>query len=432
MKSIRVLYDISVLGQGHFDPRARTGIYRVIEEVALGLACSPEVELRFCASTGNYFQCVEYLRSHPRLLKCAFEITPMQRLTLKIDSLVDRVTERLKENTSSFARLYLVLRRKSFKISAAILKAIVPAISGDELSTADIYHSVYFPIPRGIRRYENLKLFQTVYDLIPILFPEYVDASQSSVINDVMKSLDEKTDVLCISESTKKDLCALVKAVDPARVSVTHLAASNNFYKCDDRVKIDSVRQKYSVPAGVKYVLSLSTLEPRKNIALTIRAFSRLIKENGIEDLVLVLAGAKGWKYDEIFKELSVSDHVSRKIFVTGFVPDEDVAPLYSGALMFVFPSFYEGFGLPPLEAMQCGVPVITSNNSSLPEVVGDAGIMIDAGDEDALCGAMARIYRDQALREELSRRSIERARKFSWDRCVAQTIEAYKKSLSM
>lgn len=432
MKAIRVLYDISVLGQSHFDPRARTGIYRVIEEVALGLARATEIELRFCASTGNYYQCAEYLQSHPRLLKCAFEITPMQRLILKIDSLVGRVTEGLKDNTSSFARLYLVLWRKLFKISAAILKAAVPAISGDELSTADIYHSVYFPIPRVIRGCKNLQFFQTVYDLIPVLFPEYVDASQSSVIREVMRSLNQKANVLCISEATRRDLCARVKAVDPARVFVTHLAASNNFYKCNDRVKIDSVRQKYSIPAGVKYVLSLSTLEPRKNIALTIRAFARLIHENGTGDLILVLAGAKGWKYDEIFKELSVSDVAKQRIIITGYIPDEDMAPLYSGAIMFVYPSFYEGFGLPPLEAMQCGVPVITSNNSSLPEVVGDAGIMIDAGDEDALCEAIMRIRSDPALRDELSKKSIDRARMFSWERCVAQTVEAYKKALSM
>ena len=122
MKAIRILYDISVLGQSHFDPRARSGIFRVIEELARGLAYSQEIELRFCASTSNYFQCAEYLRSHPGLLKCAFEMSPMQRLILKIDSLVDRVTERLKDNVSSFARLYFVLWRKLFKISGRYSK----------------------------------------------------------------------------------------------------------------------------------------------------------------------------------------------------------------------------------------------------------------------------------------------------------------------
>lgn len=430
MKPTRVLYDISVLGQGHYDSRARTGIYRVIEELARGLARSPEVDLRFCASRGNLFQCGEYLKTHPEFSNCQFGMSAMQRLIAGLDSLIRQMTLRIDAGGSFFKKISLMLGRRFTKLASAVLKAIVPAISSSELSGADIYHSLYFPIPRGFRRYNNLRLFQTVYDLIPILFPEYVDASQKSVICEVMKSLDEKTSVLCISESTKKDLCAHMRAVDPEKVFVTHLAASDNFYQCDDKVKIDSVRQKYSIPAA-KYILGLSTMEPRKNIALTIRAFTRLIKENGIDDLILVLAGVKGWKYDEIIRELSVSDEARRKIIVTGFVPDEDLAPLYSGALMFAYPSFYEGFGLPPLEAMQCGVPVVTSNTSSLPEVVGDAGIMIDPHDEEALCRAMERIYRNPALREDLSKKSIARARMFRWDRCVAQTIEAYKKSLS-
>jgi len=431
MRPIRVLYDISVLGQGHFDPRARTGIFRVIEELARGLARSPELDMRFCASRGNYFQCGEYLITHPEFSNRPFEMSAMQRLISGLDSLIRQMTLCIDAGGSSFKKISLMLGRRFVKLAAAVLKMIVPAISVSELSAADIYHSMYFPVPRGFRRYKNLRLFQTVYDLIPVLFPDYVDSSQKTVISEVMKALDEKTSVLCISESTKKDLCAHVRAVDPAKVFVTHLAASDSFYPCGEKVKIDSVRQKYSIPTGTQYVLGLSTLEPRKNIALMIRAFARLINDSRIEDLVLVLAGAKGWKYDEIFRELSVSDKAQQKIIVTGFVPDEDLAPLYSGALMFVYPSFYEGFGLPPLEAMKCGVPVITSNNSSLPEVVGDAGIMIDAHDEEALCGAMARIYRDPALREDLSKKSIARARMFSWDRCVAQTIEAYKKSLS-
>jgi len=352
----------------------------------------------------------------------------MQRLIAMLDSLVYRVTERLKGNISSSARFYFVFGRKLFKISAAILKAVVPAISISELSAADIYHSVYFPFPRGFRRYKNLRLFQTVYDLIPVLFPDYVDSSQKTVISEVMKALDEKTSVICISESTKKDLCARVRAVDPARVFVTHLAASDNFYKCNDRVKIDSVRQKYSIPAGAGYILGLSTLEPRKNIALTIRAFARLINDSRIEDLVLVLAGVKGWKYDDIFRELSVSDKAQQKIIVTGFVPDEDLAPLYSGALMFVYPSFYEGFGLPPLEAMKCGIPVISSNTSSLPEVVGDAGIMVEPNDINSICKAILEVYNNDSIRNDLSLKSLERSKMFSWEKTVSRIIDAYKK----
>jgi glycosyltransferase involved in cell wall biosynthesis len=140
-----------------------------------------------------------------------------------------------------------------------------------------------------------------------------------------------------------------------------------------------------------------------------------------------VLVGTKGWDFDRIFREIERDSDIQARIVVTGFVPDEDLAALYTSSIGFVYTSLYEGFGLPPLEAMQCGVPVITSNNSSLPEVVGDAGMMVDAKDEDALCQSMLRVYQSESLREQMSKKSLEQAAKFSWEKCVQQTIEGYK-----
>ena len=188
-------------------------------------------------------------------------------------------------------------------------------------------------------------------------------------------------------------------------------------------------RAKYGILDG-PYILSLSTLEPRKNIDHTIRCFARLIRDENIRDLNLVLVGTKGWDFDRIFGELTNHDQLRDRIIVTGYVADEDLSAIYSGARMFVYPSFYEGFGLPPLEAMQCGVPVITSNTSSLPEVVGNAGLMVDPKDGDALCQAMFDIYRQPSLRDDLSRRSIERSRAFSWDICARETVRAYRSAL--
>jgi glycosyltransferase involved in cell wall biosynthesis len=151
------------------------------------------------------------------------------------------------------------------------------------------------------------------------------------------------------------------------------------------------------------------------------------VREQSLHELRLVLVGAKGWDYDRIFEVIESFDIPRSYIILTGYVADEDLAALYSGALAFIYLSLYEGFGLPPLEAMQCGVPVITSNTSSLPEVVGDAGIMVDPRDENAICQSIFDVYRDQSLRDQMSRRSIERAQLFSWDRTVHETIAAYK-----
>ena len=162
-----------------------------------------------------------------------------------------------------------------------------------------------------------------------------------------------------------------------------------------------------------------------------IRCYAQLVANRQIGDMRLVMVGTRGWKMESIFAELEKLGPLSDRVIVTGFVPDEDLAPIYSHASMFVYPSLLEGFGLPPLEAMQCGVPVITSNTSSLPEVVGDAGIMVPPSDTDALCQAMATLFQDRELHDRLASRARERAATFSWARCAAETVEAYRAALN-
>ena len=171
----------------------------------------------------------------------------------------------------------------------------------------------------------------------------------------------------------------------------------------------------------------MCTLEPRKNLRHLVDVFNRIRPE--LDDSTrLVLVGTKGWEIEKLFDKLRPSER--KAIVVTGYVEDEDLSPLYSDAIAFVYPSLYEGFGLPPLEAMQCGLPVITSDNSSLPEVVGDAGLLVSAVSEDALGDAMLRVYRDKALREHLVSAGRKRASQFSWKRCGDITIAAYRDAM--
>lgn len=237
--------------------------------------------------------------------------------------------------------------------------------------------------------------------------------------------------IICVSHSTKNDLCNYRNSIDSFHVFVTHLAASEIFYPCHNSEEICSIKKKFQIP-DVPYILSLNTLEPRKNIAHTIRCFVKLVEQEKIKDLCLVIVGRKGWGYDDICAELSSFSSLRERIIITGYVANENLAALYSDAVAFVFPSFYEGFGLPPLEAMQCGVPVITSNTSSLPEVVGDAGIMVSPADGDALCQSMLEIYRNPSLQKTMSMKSIEQAKKISWQKCTQETIHAYKTALSV
>ena len=217
--------------------------------------------------------------------------------------------------------------------------------------------------------------------------------------------------------------------INPGKVIVTELAASEMFYKSSDKEYNKYIQHKYSIP-NLPYILSLCTLEPRKNILTAIRSFAKMIEQEHIADLNLVLVGTKGWNFDQIFEEIDNSKKLKNRIIITGFIPDQDLAAIYSDALFFVYPSFYEGFGLPPLEAMRCGIPVITSNTSSLPEVVGNAGIMIEPTDEDALSAAMLAIYQNSELRKSLTEKSLFRASQFSWAKCAQETINAYSQSL--
>ncbi|MDZ7935437.1 MAG: glycosyltransferase family 1 protein [Emticicia sp.] len=202
------------------------------------------------------------------------------------------------------------------------------------------------------------------------------------------------------------------------------------FYQETDKEKIADTLKKYNIPANSKHLLSVSTLEPRKNIERTIRAFLKLIQQEHINDLNLVLVGTKGWQFDGIFEEIKSNPALKERIITTGFVADGDLAALYSSAIGFVYPSLYEGFGLPPLEAMQCGTPVISSTKSSIPEVVGDSGILVEPTDETAISAAMLKFYQNENFRNELSQKALLQATKFSWERFTDEHIEIYQKIL--
>jgi len=215
--------------------------------------------------------------------------------------------------------------------------------------------------------------------------------------------------------------------MSPDRCSVAPLAAAPSFRPVSDLAAIAATRARYGIPEG-EYFLSLAAPQPRKNLAHLIRCFFRLLDEHHLPDTYLVLAGSKdlGWMYDEIFTAAESSlKHRSRVIF-TGYVADEDLAALYSGAVALVYPSLYEGFGLPALEAMACGTAVITSNTTALPEVVGNAGLVVDPTDADELCEAMLTVVEDDEVRQELGRRGLKRAAEFSWERCAEETARVY------
>ncbi|AEK19265.1 group 1 glycosyl transferase [Methanococcus maripaludis X1] len=288
----------------------------------------------------------------------------------------------------------------------------------------DIIHDTYHFAPFIFLK--KFKKIITVYDISPILYPK--THKYSRVIMHkyffpiILKSSDK---IISISENTKRDIMDHFK-IPEDKIKVIPLASNKNFKKLDEN-DILKIKSKYNFE--YPFILYVGTLEPRKNIPNLLKAFYSIKKQEITHKLVI--AGGKGWKYQEIFKTIKKLNLQNDVIF-TGYVPDEDLPGLYNAADLFVYPSLYEGFGLPPLEAMQCGTPVITSNTSSLPEVVGDAGIMINPYDVDELANKMYEVLTNEDLGNELSKQGIERAKLFSWKKCAEEHLKVYKEVYNM
>jgi glycosyltransferase involved in cell wall biosynthesis len=420
---IKILYDASVLSVGHYF--AKAGIVRVVENLFDGLLKTPECSVTaYVPSAFHLHPTIDAIEERYGNAVSLLPLATRRSLYVKLKNVLLEGTAG-KESVGKFRKWslfcgsYLFEQPRSDKLSIAN-------------QIADIYHTPFRPLyadPQGIRASQR---FLTVYDLIMIRYPHFYPTitRKFNIVRRAIESLTPNDWTLCISNSTKKDLCEYRPDLDPDRIVVTHLAASSTFRPCPESTIIAKVRQKYRIPEG-QYILSLGTLEPRKNLPRLMRSFADLVQQERISDLSLVLVGEKGWQYDDIFKELKSTGLKDDRIIFTGFVPDCDLSALYSSALSFAYMSYYEGFGLPPLEAMQCGVPVITSNTSSLPEVVGNAGIMVPPDDGDGICQAILDLYQNSSLRSGLAAKSLERASLFSWKRCVRETVEAYKKSLN-
>jgi glycosyltransferase involved in cell wall biosynthesis len=299
------------------------------------------------------------------------------------------------------------------------------------LEGADIFHSTLSPLPGAAPGVRGPRRFLTVYDVFPQLMPALSWQGADAWSRRMTDSVGPGDWVLAISQYTKNDLLTLRPDLDPERVVVTYLGADRDrFYPCDDGERRAATRRRYGIPEGVPYLLSVGSLVPHKNLPHLLRTFAELVRTERVGDLHLVLTGPKAWDSDAFGALLGGADARRERVILTGHVDDEELAPLYSGALAFVFPSLYEGFGLPPLEAMQCGVPVIASDAASLPEVVGDGGILVGPHDGDALAQAVLDVYGDAAGRARLAARALARAACFSWERYADETVAAYRRAL--
>jgi glycosyltransferase involved in cell wall biosynthesis len=287
----------------------------------------------------------------------------------------------------------------------------------------DLAHVPYFASPL----FSAVPTVVTVHDLIPLILPAYRGSPLVRLYTRLVAAAARKAEaIITVSQASRQDIVRYLH-ISPERVHVTYEAAGEAFQPVKNEDQRTAIRQKYALPE--RYLLYLGGFDQRKNLSALLRAFALLV--NRQQRPRLVIAGQVPARESPMFpdpRRLVRELGVEERVIFTGWVPEEDKPPLYSGATAFVFPSLYEGFGLPAAEALACGTPVIASNRSSLPEVVGEGGILVEPTDAEALAEAMKVLLVDDALRAELRQSALVQAAKFSWKQTALETLAVYRK----
>ena len=300
-------------------------------------------------------------------------------------------------------------------------RARLPIPIETAIGRVDLFHEPDFVLPPTL---PHTPTVLTVHDLTFVRDPESAFPRLRRYLNRVVpRSVARATHVLADSAATKNDLVELFQT-SPDKITVLYGGVDARFAPVRDPERLAAVRAKYNIGLD-PFILGIGTIQPRKNFRRLVQAFSHLPSPAFASGLKLVIAGGKGWLYDDIFAEVKRLGLEGCVLF-PGFVDDDDLPALYSAAEVLAFPSIYEGFGLPILEAMACGTPVVTSVTSSLPELAGDAALLVEPTDVDAIAAALHRVLQEDDLRRKLVAAGFDQARKFTWEKAAEQLLEMY------
>ncbi|MSP12772.1 MAG: glycosyltransferase family 1 protein [Chloroflexi bacterium] len=283
----------------------------------------------------------------------------------------------------------------------------------------DVLHSPDF-IPPFHRNFHSII---TVHDLGFLLYPQFLTKESARYYSQIDQAVRSTDHIIAVSESTRQDLTRLL-GVPEHKITVVHEAANEIFQPIENPALLEQVRRTYNIPGD--FFIFISTLEPRKNLPTLLRSLRRLLDDYKAQ-VKLVVVGRRGWLFDEIFDTVETL-HLKNDVLFLGRMPGDDLVALVNAATALVHPAYYEGFGLPPLEAMHCGTPVIVSNVASLPEVVGDAGLLVDPKDEEGWAVAMWRVLTDKDLRQQMREKGLVRAQTFSLEKMARETMAVYRR----
>ncbi|OGE82118.1 MAG: hypothetical protein A3B10_00760 [Candidatus Doudnabacteria bacterium RIFCSPLOWO2_01_FULL_44_21] len=261
----------------------------------------------------------------------------------------------------------------------------------------------------------------TTHDVAYEMFPQaFTRFMRNYLVWSTRFAVKHARKIFAVSESTKQDLIKIYQT-NPDKIVVTHLGFDNKKFHPRSYQEVQAVLDKYNL-VYQKYVLFVGTIQPRKNIIRLVEAFQKLKRQNHIEEK-LAIVGGRGWLWEPIVKKIKMAG-LDGSIKYYDYIPEEDISFIYAGAKLLTLPALYEGFGLPPLEAMASGVPVVVSNVSSMPEAVGEAGVLVDPNSTDSIAEGLLKVLTNQNVRNQMIQQGLEQARKFTWENTARKTLE--------
>ena len=417
---INIIFDATVLTNGFHKNDSRSGIFFVATNILKQFKNRADVNLALYVSPEKYAE--EYRLKKESFPDDVFLHDFSNPCFIYLTKILTKLWS-IYENQSNWILLKKIAAAGIIILQAFFRRFIKISSTQKKLQKTDLFFSPAYKIPDFIRKSPNIRCYIIFYDAIPFVQLKcYSSTDWANYLKEIIQSTKPTDNIFYISKQTKKDLESIFPFLSKSSSYISYLAANENFRVIKDPVRLQHLKKKYRIPSKKKYIFSLCTIEPRKNLVRAVQCFLHFVKKHNINDLIWVMGGGQ---WESFIKELTKKNIKwdPKYIIRAGYIDDEDLPVLYSNAEWFVYTSQYEGFGLPPLEAMQCGCPVITSNNSSLPEVVGDAGIMIDWDSDEQHIDAYEKYYFNEELRNENSRKGIEQAKLFSWNKTVDKMI---------
>ena len=409
MEKINLLYDATIVCNILTKNSSRSGIFFVAYNVLLEFLKRPNYNVYLYAD--DLVSLRELIKTCPEFSECK-----IYRFSF-LQEWVAYFRNKKNENKLNGG---LSLLRGVYGLTASILKkCYLLSEKAIKMKDIDAFFSPMNAVPDIVKRNKHIKCYTVLHDAIPLIKDNTISPYAHKWFNKLVKSVDEQSFYFANSEYTKQDFLKYIPKLNAEHISVVPLSTGKPYRKIVDVDEINEVKRKYNIPLDKKYMFSLCSLNPRKNLIFSIRNFLKFTAKNKLEDYILVLGGAYFDGFEKVMnEELSEFGDLSEKILRIGYVDDEDLSALYSGAEVFLFPSLYEGFGMPVLEAMQCGLPVICSNCTSIPEVIGDCGIQINPHNDEEMVSAMEKMSFDKTFHSECAQKGLERAKIFTWQKC--------------